>query len=118
MQLTADQKQSIQGLLETARKESEQLEVAVQEQQAKFESLLQGSSLDIDTASNQLKKLLDAESSVKIVRLQAMIKMRNVLTTEQKKKIGTLSTSQTRIGVRLMPRSLKSRTNSVAPSPI
>lgn len=89
LEISDSQKQQIVSLFDAARREAEPLEAVVRDSEEKLADVIRSHGNSYE-ASEQLKKLLDAESNLKQLQLRTLYQIRDVLTSEQKKMIATL----------------------------
>jgi len=84
LDLSSDQTTRLQQLVEEAKTKAQGLETTLKEQQQAFENAVQNLETKADAASDQLKKLLDAEAAVKQLQLSTLLAIRAELTPEQR----------------------------------
>lgn len=87
LQLTDKQKEQLKALIKDAHDRSLDLEFEVQEEAEKLAKMLSADQVDVSAALKQADRLMAVETRLKKVRLEMMIKTKNLLTAEQLEKI-------------------------------
>lgn len=92
--LTDKQKKALKQAIKDAQAESLDLEFKVQEEAEKLAKIISRDSFDIDKALAQADKLMAAETALKRVKLEMMLKTKSILTKAQLEKIAEFRESQ------------------------
>ena len=85
--LTAKQKKELKTIIKDAQSNSLDLEFKVQEEAEKLAKLIGAQKINLDKSLKQADLLMAAESKLKRVKLEMMLKTRMLLTQSQLKKI-------------------------------
>ena len=85
--LTDKQKKELKTVLKDAQHKSLDLEFKVQEEAEKLAKMIGKDKVDVDKALAQADRLMQAESALKRVKLEMMLKTKSLLTKTQLKKI-------------------------------
>ena len=92
--LTDEQKDALKQVLKDAQAASLDLEFAVQEEAQKLAKMIAADKIDVDRALKQADKLMAAETALKRVKLEMMLKTKALLTSAQLKKIDEFRDAQ------------------------
>ena len=84
--ISAEQADHLRKMADDARQEGRPLEEAVKQQQEAFDTALKNLETPSAAASEPLKALLDAEAALKQLQLRTLLKLRDELSPEQRKK--------------------------------
>jgi Spy/CpxP family protein refolding chaperone len=87
IQLTDEQRAAITEAIKTTQGNVLDLQWKLEEQQQKLSELLAPDHIDMDAALAQADVVMDAERKVKEEHLTLLIKIKNLLTPEQQKKL-------------------------------
>ncbi len=88
--LTAKQKSELKQIVKDAQAASLDLEFKVQEEAEQLAKLIGADSVDVGKSLAQADKLMAAETALKRVKLEMMLKTKVLLTPAQLKKIDTI----------------------------
>jgi Spy/CpxP family protein refolding chaperone len=83
LELTDAQKSQLKKLIKDAHDRSLDLEIEVQEEAEKLAEMLASSKVDLSAAMKQADRLMKAEHALKKVRLEMLIKTKNLLSKKQ-----------------------------------
>jgi Spy/CpxP family protein refolding chaperone len=87
LELTDQQKAQLKKLIKDAHDRSLDLEFKVQEQAEKLAKMVAADKVDVSAALEQADRLMKLESELKKVRLEMLLKTKNLLSKKQLEKI-------------------------------
>ena len=92
--LTAEQKRDVKKAYLDAEMQFVDLKWELQEAQSKLEKELESSRVNEGAAKDKLMAVLQFENTIKILQLEAQVRVKNLLTDEQKAKLQQLRSSR------------------------
>ena len=84
--ISPEQADRLRKMYDEARQEGQPLDAAVKQKQEEFDTALKNFETTPTAAAEQLKGLLDAEAALKQLQLRTLLKLRDELSPEQRKK--------------------------------
>ncbi|MBL7990051.1 MAG: hypothetical protein JNN25_01315 [Candidatus Kapabacteria bacterium] len=90
VQLKNEQKEVIINTVEEAQKKFNRLQWSIKSEMTSLEKLLAENSINETKALEQLDKVLEQERLIKKTQISLMVRIKNVLTDEQKAKLNML----------------------------
>ena len=92
--ISSEQADRLRKMYDEARQEGQPLDAAVKQKQEEFDTALKNFETTPAAAAEQLKNLLDAEAALKQLQLRTLLKLRDELSPEQRKKALKLGKSE------------------------
>ena len=86
LDISPDQAERLHKLADATRKEGQGLEATVKQEQDAFDALVKNLETSQEAALAQLDKLLTAEGALKQLQLRTLLKLRDALSPEQRKR--------------------------------